>query len=464
MLIMFFFHSIITAQQHITISGKVLDVDTQNALENAVISMVGVQWTVVSNREGIFEFKGAFPLGEQLLTIKLKGFITRSFPIVISKDATLNLGEITMDIDVKHREEGFATIDLTNDQEFDTDDGSQNQTLLQANRDPFLNSVAFNWSSTFFKVRGLGSEYSKVVLNGIEMNSFFNRRPDWSNWSGLNDMLRNQEFTPYGQVNRQTFGSLIGVNQLYFDAMKYKKGSKIALASTNRSYQGRLMLTKHSGELLNGWAYSFSASLARASEGYIKGTVIRNYSLVGSISKKISKNHRLNFTTIYTPVVRGKISPNTQEIIDIKGRQYNSYWGLQDGKLRNSRVKKVKEPIFTLNHFWELNNKVTIQNNFLYQTGQTSNSRLEFNGKQLSFDKESNIPIFTGTSRNPDPTYYQRLPSVFLQDEGEEDFESAFKADREFRRNGQLDWEDLYTRNGGVSTGIYVLYEDVVEI
>ena len=30
-----------------------------------------------------------------------------------------------------------------------------------------------------------------------------------------------------------------------------------------------------------------------------------------------------------------KVSPNTQEVYDLKGTKYNEYWGYQDGEKRN---------------------------------------------------------------------------------------------------------------------------------
>ena len=461
-LIMFFFSLIVNAQNSI-VKGVIYSESTNEVVMNASVSIDGTHRETTSGFNGEFSLEGNLPFGEQLIIIHLKGHVDKKFPIVITEKAITNIGKIVMVLDLKKQQELFTTIELNSNVAYNDNDISQSQTLLQSNRDAFLSSVAFNWGSTFFKVRGLGNEYSKVLFNGVEMNSFFNHRPNWSNWSGLNDMLRSQEFTAYGQANKQTFGNLVGVNQLQFDASKYGKGAKLSFASTNRSYQGRVMATVHSGQLLSGWAYSLSLSAARGKEGFIEGTSTENFSAAGSISKKINNKHRVNLTTVFTPVKRGKRSPNTQEVIDLKGRKYNSYWGTQNGDLRNSRIKNIKEPIFTINHFWDINKKLSVQNNFLLKTGKTSNSRLEFNGKELSTASTDQNPIFIGTSRNPDPSYYQRLPSFFLRNEGQENFESAFRASQNFREEGQLDWGDLYRRNEQTATGVYALYNDTVE-
>ena len=48
-----------------------------------------------------------------------------------------------------------------------------------------------------FRLRGLDSEYGTTMINGITMNKIYDGRPQYSNWGGLNDATRNQEFTSW---------------------------------------------------------------------------------------------------------------------------------------------------------------------------------------------------------------------------------------------------------------------------
>src|SRR5690606_14076204 len=146
----------------------------------------------------------------------------------------------------------------------------------------------------------------------------------------------------------------------------------------------------------------------------------------------------------YTPVKRGKASANTQEVYDLKGIRYNSYWGKQGGKIRNSRIREVEEPTFILSHFWKASEKLEINSNVGFQTGHIGNSR-------LGYDK----------APNPDPAYYQKLPSYFLAETGGPNYESAYRAYSSFVQDGQIDWEGIYETNilyGGTSR--YYLYDD----
>ena len=146
----------------------------------------------------------------------------------------------------------------------------------------------------------------------------------------------------------------------------------------------------------DGWACVVSASRRWAEEGYFEGTDYSANSLFASVEKKINDKHSLNLTAIYAQNSRGKNSPNTKEVNDLMGIKYNSYWGWQDGKKRNSRDKDVEEPIVMLSHYWKITEKTTLNTNVAFQTGSIGNSRIDY---QLG--------------NNPDPTYYRNLPSYY---------------------------------------------------
>ena len=115
------------------------------------------------------------------------------------------------------------------------------------------------------------------------------------------------------------------------------------------------MGTYASGMDKNGWAYVISASTRLAQEGYFEGTDYSANSVFASVEKKFNNEHSLNFTSIYAQNSRGKNSPNTDEVNSIAGIKYNSYWGFQEGEKRNSRIKRIEEPLFMLSHYWKVN-------------------------------------------------------------------------------------------------------------
>ena len=134
--------------------------------------------------------------------------------------------------------------------------------------DVFYRTAAYEFSPSFFKVRGLDSENANVLINGINMNKMYNGRPQWSNWGGLNDVLRNQELSNGISPSTYNFGGILGSVNINVRASEYSQGGRITYSSSNRSYTNRLMATYSSGLNDKGWAYSISMGRRWGNEGY----------------------------------------------------------------------------------------------------------------------------------------------------------------------------------------------------
>ena len=116
-----------------------------------------------------------------------------------------------------------------------------------------------------------------------------------------------------------------------------------------------------------------------------------------------------------------------------------------------------------LNHFWKLSANTEINTNMAYQFGKVANSRIDYGGTRLVIQANGQ-ESFVGGGANPDPVYYQKLPSYFLRLPNNPNYMGAYNAQQELLNNGQLNWDELYIanatslQNGGNS--IYILAED----
>ena len=436
-----------TLAQQTIIKGSVKDAISGQALPNVTITIEETSQSVQTDPSGEFSFTSKVPLGEQVLSLSKAGYITGRFPIVVNEGQTLEITDMFLKIDVSDSS-GLFTITLSDDELNDDTSGADNISgLLSSSQDVFQRTAAFEFSSSFFRVRGLDSENGTILMNGIEMNKMFNGRPQWSNWGGLNDVMRNQELTSGITPSAYSFGGVLGSSNINVRASQYRRGGRVTYSSSNRSYTNRLMATYTSGVVEGGWAYALSVGRRWGNEGYQDGTFYDANSFFASVEKRINDKHSINVTGILAPNRRGKSSPNTQEVYDLKDIKYNEYWGYQDGDKRNSRVKRLVEPIVMLNHYWTISDKTNLNTNFGYQFGELGNSRLDFAG-----------------GANPSPSYYQKLPSYFLADNNGPDYAGAYVAEQEFINNGQLDWNRMYdaniTNNIGNNNAAYILYED----
>lgn len=432
--------------QQTAIQGTVKDLQTLTPVDEVLVRLEGTTLSLLTNSNGSFEFVSGLPLGEQMLSISKKGYLNARYPITVKEGETLILSDLIIQLDDSDND--LFTITLTDDELNDDTSGADNISgLLSASQDIFQRAAAFEFSSSFFRVRGLNSENGNVLMNGIEMNKLFDGRPQWSNWGGLNDVLRGQELSMGLAPSSYNFGGLLGSTNINLRASSYRSGGRITYSSSNRSYTNRLMATYASGQLDGGWAYAFSIGRRWGDEGFQDGTFYDANSFFVSVEKKLNDKHSLNLVGLYTPNRRGKSSPNTQEVFDLKGITYNEYWGMHDGEKRNSRIRRIAEPIIMLNHYWDISENTSLNTNVAYQFGELGNSRLDYAG-----------------GANPSPAYYQGLPSYFLADTAGPDYAGAYQSEQAFRNGGQIDWNRIYdanlTNNVNGDYAAYVLYED----
>jgi hypothetical protein len=451
--------------QETIIKGSVLDGTTGEPIPDVTITIEETGQVVRTDANGEFQFPGIIPLGEQVLKIEKIDYETKRYPIVVNEGKTVDISGMTLDYDSSDKKDLFI-ISISDDNLNSEDDGLTDNIsgLLQASRDVFLNAAAFDFSATFFRPRGLDNANGKILINGIEMNKQFSGRPQWGNWGGLNDIQRNQEFTMGMSANDYTFGDLAGSNNIIMRASKYRKGGRISFASANRSYTGRVMASYNSGILEGGWSYSILASRRSGDEGFVDGTLYDSNSFFAAVEKKINEKHSINLTSIYAQNRRGRSTAITQEVFNLKGNTYNPLWGEQDGEIRNSRVREINEPILMLNHFWDISSKIKLNTNVAYQFGTIGNTRVDNGGTRLvDFNGQNS---YIGGARNPDPAYYQNLPSYHLRfpNLSPYNYQQAYLAEQDFRNDGQFDWNALYlghdiARNQG-GNSIYAIQED----
>lgn len=465
--ILFFLFQIswLFAQKETLITGKIIDPKSQTPLTSIVVSIQNSTAMALTSSIGKFQLKTNLQ-GKQLLLFHSQGYKDKLIAIEIGKEQIIELGNIPYEEDDEVNQLALVISILDND--LDEDNGGSESTsgLLQASKDAFQQAAAFNWGQARYRVRGLDNQYATLMINGITMNKIYDGRPQWGNWGGINDVLRNQEISIGSSPSDYAFGGILGVQHISTQASTYRKGTRISFSGTNTNYRGRTMVTYASGMNEKGWAFVVSAGKRYANEGYFEGTTYDANSFFTSIEKKLTARNSLNFTAFYTPNSRGKNSPNTDEITHLTSTKYNSYWGFQNGQQRNSRVKTIEEPTLMLNDYFKINARTQLNLGALYQIGKIGNSTIDYQ-----------------QANSPDPSYYRKMPSYFsslyAKDEGE--FSGAFTPDLVnadlskilFLSQPQIDWGAMYQANqnpimdgNGKITGFepaqskYILYED----
>ena len=443
--ILLFWHSLFMgAQADNVISGTVFKSINKVAIVGAKVSLEGEQVFTETDEKGAFKLSLELK-GEYILKIEFSDYVTKRIPIVFD-ETNIYLGSIYLETDLT-LEKQDNLITLTDAELLDDETNGSSLGLLQATRDIFLNRAAFDFGQAFFRVRGYDSQNGEVLLNGIPMNKLFDGRPQWNNWGGLNDVIRNQEFSNGLEASAHTFGGILGNTNIDLRPSGLRSGLRLSSSASNRTYTGRVMATYNSGVQENRLAYMVSASRRWAKEGYMDGTLYDAYSFYGALEYQFNPKNSISLTAFSATNRRGRSSAITEEVNDLVGNRYNPYWGTQDGEIRNSRERRISEPMVLLNYFYD-SEKFNLTMGVAFQTGNHARSRVGY----------YNAP-------NPDPSFYRYLPSFYINSPIGANFLSADRARTSFLNDPQWNWQNIYTANQSSSSNGkagYVLYDDVI--
>lgn len=172
-------------QQGTTILGRVQEKGTNTPIHNAIIAFEGLSTEFFTDESGQFKVLVQHS-GDILLILSAPDYTPKRFSLYLSGQ-TVDLGDIFLERDIE-REKTDNLITLTDGDLLDDGETISGALgLLQSTKDIFLNRAAFDFGQAFFKVRGYDSRNGGVLINGVPMNKFFDGRPQWNNWGGLNE-------------------------------------------------------------------------------------------------------------------------------------------------------------------------------------------------------------------------------------------------------------------------------------
>ncbi|MDR0206788.1 MAG: hypothetical protein LBI45_05985 [Bacteroidales bacterium] len=312
------------------------------------------------------------------------------------------------------------------------DEGGANfiPSLLHSSQDVYQSNTSYTFSIAFFRSRGFDNQYQDVCINGFMMNSMITGRASFSQWGGLNHVVRWPEQVINMNPTTFIFGNVGGATNYDLRASGYRKQTRASYSLSNRTYNQRIMLTSASGVMKGGWSMVGSAS-ARFGDAiaYAPGTSYLGFSAFLGVEKKFNSEHALNLTAFASPTQRGMLAGATHEAFELtKTHYYNANWGWYQGKQRNARVRTTIEPaIFLTHYFTPENNKYTITTTVATSFGRSNTTGLNW-----------------GDAPDPRPDYYKYMPSFNDSLNLYEEWRNAWLTDASRR---QIDWYKMYDVN-----------------
>ena len=391
------------------VKGTVVDRNGRQAVENARLTLLqGASEiaTAVSAEDGTFLIENLAD-GMYTLIINAPEFLETQVQVTVNDGYVKNMFNLSLtgvqrvtELD----EDSFAAFDLE-------DSGyNDNPTILFGSNDVFNNIAGYNFSAVRFRARGYSSESQDVYLAGVKMNDAITGYSPFSLWSGLNEAMRSKETVNGAEMSDFGFGGYNGLTNIFGNASNVRKGLRGSVLTNSSLYRLRVMGSYATGLMDNGWAFAANVSARLGGNDWIDGVYYRSFAYYLAADKVFNDANKLSLVFFATPGQRGAQNASTQEVYDLmRDNMYNSNWGYQNGRVRNTRVRKTNEPIAILKYDFTPSDKFEGSATVLYRFGKNGYTALDWYDAQ-----------------DPRPDYYRNLPSYF------------FDANSDMNRNNML--------------------------
>ncbi|MCU0472557.1 MAG: TonB-dependent receptor [Bacteroidales bacterium] len=425
LLLALIFNSALLVAQQGTVNGTIISSDRGTGLPGAEVTDASGRVLTVTLNDGTFSV--TLSEGKHILYINLADFDQAVIEADVIPDAETDAGIVKLNASAGSMQDLF-TININEGVEEDGFETQSVQGVLSSTADVFLSNAAYTFGPVMFRVRGYDANYTNVSLNGFVMNDIESGSPYWSNWGGLNDVMRSAMVSSGPEPIGFLFEPVGGATRINTKASEYRSGIKAVYSLSNRTYGNRLMVTYSTGLMENNWAITGSYSKRWSERGYEEGTFYDANSFFLSVEKKFNSRHSLNLTALDAIYQRGVAGGTTQEVYDLMDdNYYNPYWGYQNGEVRNSRVRSNNKPLFTLAHFWKPAGKLDVQTTVGYWFGKSGYTALNW------------YDVF-----DPRPDYYRKLPSYYTDSTDMAQLTEAWQTDPEV---SHVNWNSFYYAN-----------------
>ena len=420
-------------EERAQISGVLIDKISQQPLAHAQILIPQLKLLFTCTDQGAFNLE-AIPYGTYSFYVRNEfGTVQDSFRLMI-RQAVIDLDTIALAQIPFIKDALVAPVIEPDESTLVEEDGISSSTtsiLLHASgtNEPFLNALSFVFSGFQFQPRA-DRKGQQVWLNGILMNDVLTQQANWSTWSGLNELFKNQNLSYGLRAAHNAFGGLNGNVAFDFGPLEQSKQMKFAYGIANKTYQHKIMFSYHSGLNKHHSAWSISVSRRWADESYVPGTYFNAYAIGLSWAKIFRQRQQILCHFIAAPSARGRSGAASEEVYALaKNHYYNAHWGWQNGQKRNANTLSTIQPMLQLQHLFALNDKTQIKTSILAQIGSIARQGLDWYQAQ-----------------DPRPDYYRNLPSYYATS-----FPNIAKElETEIERHPdhlQIDWPRLYAAN-----------------
>lgn len=392
-----------------TVKGVVVDDETNDALIGATITVVGTTTGTVTNVDG--EFSLSVKTGNQKIQVSYIGYTTKVMDVTVADGRSVDLGTIKLASDAVGINEVMVlasvavarrtpvAVSAIQPQQIAEKLGTQEYPeILKSTPGVYATRQGGGYGDSRINVRGFDMTNTAVMINGVPVNDMENGWVYWSNWAGLSEVTRSMQVQRGLGASKLSIGSVGGTINIITKTTDAERGGSFYSGVGNDGFK-KTSFTLSTGLSDNGLAMTISGA-HNEGNGWADGTQFEGWSYFMSISKRWT-NQTLSFTAFGAPQRHGQRS-STQTIEQVQtpgyGLKYNSGWGYKDGQVYNLNTNFYHKPQMSLNHYWNINDKMMLSTSAYYSFGTGggtgnygSNQNAFYNYKtpdnQIDFDR-----------------------------------------------------------------------------
>jgi hypothetical protein len=351
-----------------SISGKISDADTYEALPGANVVIKGTSKGTTTDIDGKFTL-GELAPGSYALEISFIGYELKELIAAVKSGQTTQLGEIRIGAasiglreveiiaSVAVERETPVAVSTIKAEFIENKLGTQEfPEILKSTPGVYATKTGGGFGDGRINVRGFESQNVAVMINGVPVNDMENGTVYWSNWAGLSDVAGSVQVQRGLGASKVAVPSIGGTINIVSKASDNKAGGSIYTRMGNNGYN-EIGLQVNTGLSDKGWAMTLQGSRKQGAM-YMDGSEFLGYSYYLNIAKQLNTQHLLTFSVIGAKqnhgqrqnkmlIERFRNSPN--------GIRQNDDWGKLGGEVVHVENNFYHKPQIALNHYWTIN-------------------------------------------------------------------------------------------------------------
>jgi hypothetical protein len=356
-----------------TVTGTVIDSESNNPLAGANVVETGTTNGAITDFDGNFTLQTSAKSGT--LTISYIGYTIEKVPFK-TVGGTAALGNVKITVDADALEEvvivGRGIIDMAKDRQTPIAVSTVTATEIQAKAvgnvefpeaikstpSVYVSNQAGGFGDSQMFLRGFDQTNTAFLLNGQPINGMEDGRMYWSNWSGISDVANAIQVQRGLGSSKLAISSVGGTVNIVSRAAGRKEGGFARFMTGNDSYfKGTI---SYDSGLKGKWAYSFLLDHWQAHRKYSDGTAGQGQNYFVGIGYVPNDKHSFNFLITGAPQWHDQNFSKSLEDYDLYGKRYNSNSGFLDGERYTIRRNYYHKPIVNLNWDWTISEKTNL--------------------------------------------------------------------------------------------------------